>query len=756
MQKQHAVKKRKLKASIGRTQAAVKKLRLPVLLLAAIFLTVFVIGSGAIPGGTESRVVLLRSADTAAALSKGDRLLLDERDHSVCTDTEVPSLGFGEILTVGDSDDRIPEIQTKLASLGYIELDEPARTFNEPLENAVKLFQRANNMNQTGEVDSLLLSILYSETPAEYVIEQGNSGEDVKMVQERLNSLGYYDEKINGYYGVSTQSAITDFQMVNGLAQSGIVDPDTFATLFSFEAIAGGREMPVPADFEPAEPVDPAEPVEPGDPAELGGQGIEPVPIRTADVIRTSTPSSMPRITPEPTQTAIPAPIPVITPVPTAIPDPTSAPAPTQEPFIEFNAEGYTNREYVNFRSAPSTESSIILVLQYGSNVRIIARTSEWYRVMYAGHFGYIAVPYVTLGPAPTAVPTAAPTAAPTAVPTPTPTPRPTAAPTQAPTPTPVPTPTQEPFVDFVSDGYINRAYVNFRSQPSTESEILGVLTYGTQVQVLARTSEWYRVRYNGNTGYVASPYITLGVLATPTPTPAPTPAPTAVPTAAPTSAPTPSVTQDPFTPVNAQGYVNVGYVNFRTGPSTDYSVIAQLQYGTVVEVMASNGQWYRARHNGTVGYVFATYVTLGNPPTATPAPTQPPANSNVENFVSVLRAQLGKPYVGGTQGPNTFDCSGYVYYCLKLCGVNIGRLTAAGYAAYSGWTRVNSFSNLRRGDLMFFYSNDFTRINHAAVYLGNGQLIHCSFSAGQVVISNANSNWYQNHFYCGRRVFGN
>ncbi|MBR5948724.1 MAG: SH3 domain-containing protein [Clostridia bacterium] len=721
-----------MKASVGRAYSVAKKLRLPVLMLAAIFLTVFVIGSSVIPRGAASDAVRNginsnRFAVNYPAQTTQEKCLLDERDLA-SKPTTAPTLEEGETLSVGDNDAIIPEIVNMLASLGYIEADEPAEVFNEPMENAVKLFQRSNNMNQTGEVDNLMLDILYCGTPAEYVIEQGNSGDDVKMVQERLTDLGYYDEKVNGYYGTSTQTAIEDFQILNDLDVSGVVDSGTFSTLFSYEARACVEE-PLPSEAEEA----PAEVTAAEQPADNDRWDPD-------EISKTTAPSSVPRPTP-------------------AV---TSTPAPTSEPFVTFNENGYTNATNFNFRSLPSTDSSIIAVLPYGTQVRIIARTSQWYRVMYAGHFGYIAIQYVTIDASPTAMPTDAPTTAPTQAPTAAPTAVPTQAPTATPKPTPtqtsvptaVPTPTHEPFVDFMSDGYINRSYVNFRSQPSTESEIIYIFTYGTQVQVLAKTSEWYRVRYNGYIGYIASPYITLGVLATPTPVPTSVPTPT--PTPKPTASPTPSVTQDPFTPYTATGYVNVGYVNFRTGPSTDYPVIAQLTYGTVVDVIATNGYWYRARCNGTVGYVSAQYITIGTAPTPTPQPTQPPTSGNIENFVSVLRAQLGKPYVGGTQGPNTFDCSGYVYYCLKLCGVNIGRLTAAGYAAYNGWTRVNSFSNLRRGDLMFFYSNDFSRINHAAVYLGNGQLIHCSFSAGQVVISNAYSNWYQNHFYCGRRVFNN
>ena len=118
-----------------------------------------------------------------------------------------------------------------------------------------------------------------------------------------------------------------------------------------------------------------------------------------------------------------------------------------------------------------------------------------------------------------------------------------------------------------------------------------------------------------------------------------------------------------------------------------------------------------------------------------------------------MLNAQLGKPYVYGTSGPDSFDCSGLVYYCLKNAGVDIGRLNAAGYAAYEQWDRIGSISDLEPGDLMFFYNDAHTRISHVGVYIGNNQLLHASSSAGSVVVSNI-GNWHRSHFAWGRRVF--
>ena len=124
-----------------------------------------------------------------------------------------------------------------------------------------------------------------------------------------------------------------------------------------------------------------------------------------------------------------------------------------------------------------------------------------------------------------------------------------------------------------------------------------------------------------------------------------------------------------------------------------------------------------------------------------------------MESFISVLRAQLGKPYVYGNSGPNSFDCSGLVYYCLRQVGVNVDRLSAAGYSEYPSWQRIDGMGNLRRGDLMFFWNDAHNHITHVAVCLGGNQLIHASSSAGSVVVSNYNS-WYQSHFAWGKRVF--
>lgn len=129
----------------------------------------------------------------------------------------------------------------------------------------------------------------------------------------------------------------------------------------------------------------------------------------------------------------------------------------------------------------------------------------------------------------------------------------------------------------------------------------------------------------------------------------------------------------------------------------------------------------------------------------------QLPQNRKI-NFINSLFEQMGKPYVWGGSGPDSFDCSGLVYYCLNRAGYSIGRWTAASYAANDDWEMINSISELEVGDLMFFRQADENNISHVGIYIGNNMLIHASYSNGRVLITTI-TNWYNTNFRWGRRV---
>ena len=126
--------------------------------------------------------------------------------------------------------------------------------------------------------------------------------------------------------------------------------------------------------------------------------------------------------------------------------------------------------------------------------------------------------------------------------------------------------------------------------------------------------------------------------------------------------------------------------------------------------------------------------------------------SANIEEMIEVARAQLGKPYILGRSGPSSFDCSGLVYYCLKQAGSSRGRYNAAGYAAVSDWEKIESYDDLKKGDLLFFWSSSRGRIGHVGIYVGDGMMIDASSSNGKVVYRTINSPYWLKTFRWARR----
>lgn len=389
-----------------------RRIRIPLLILAGTLLTAFVI----IPASFD-----ILGIDPVVVK------IAEEMVH-LPSDTPVPAVTPAQqepeeaskysLLKIGDTDPMVARIQERLAELFYIDGDEPTETFGEPVAAALSRFQRIHHMTETGEADPLTQELLFSDQAAYYRLQQGDEGEDVESLQERLYELGYEVEKKNGYFGVATARALSSFQTRNKMDATGIMDTDT------------------------------------------------------ADLL-------------------------------------------------------------------------------YSNNAR--------------------------------------------------------------------------PKVD---------------------------------------------------------------------PTPTPTPKPKTTPK------PTPKATAKPDT--------NPGVGTTKTAPPTNQE---------------SGG-----------GSVAA-------------------ATGDVSGFIATAKAQQGKPYVLGDEGPNSFDCSGLVHYSLNANGVKVGRMSAKNYAKIDSWETIYSTSDLQPGDLLFFRSDSSATISHTGIWLGGSKYIHASSSAGKVVISSW-SDWANRNFSHGKRVF--
>lgn len=149
------------------------------------------------------------------------------------------------------------------------------------------------------------------------------------------------------------------------------------------------------------------------------------------------------------------------------------------------------------------------------------------------------------------------------------------------------------------------------------------------------------------------------------------------------------------------------------------------------------------AEQNGTAGNDAATTITNNNRNNTASSNSSSSSNSNKNNASSsatnnskpqsvsgnsvVNRAysQLGKPYQWGAVGPNSFDCSGLVSYCLTG---SYSRLGTTG--TFMGWTRVSS---PQPGDIC-------VNSHHCGIYIGGGQMIHAPRTGDVVKVSSVHS----------------
>ncbi len=157
----------------------------------------------------------------------------------------------------------------------------------------------------------------------------------------------------------------------------------------------------------------------------------------------------------------------------------------------------------------------------------------------------------------------------------------------------------------------------------------------------------------------------------------------------------------------------------------------------------------------GNTGNTAAT-VPANTGTTGTTAPVQIPQTSYVgnggatvsgsaANLIAIASSKIGCPYVWGAKGPNSFDCSGFVYWCLNQAGVGVSYMTSSGWRNPGRFKQV-SYNELQAGDIIVVSG-------HVGIVAGGGTIIDASSSNGRVVHRNLGA-WWANHFICGWRIF--
>ncbi|MBQ1171876.1 MAG: C40 family peptidase [Lachnospiraceae bacterium] len=171
---------------------------------------------------------------------------------------------------------------------------------------------------------------------------------------------------------------------------------------------------------------------------------------------------------------------------------------------------------------------------------------------------------------------------------------------------------------------------------------------------------------------------------------------------------------------------VSADGLKVRTAPDLEAEVVNMVAYGEELEVVEELDGWVKVLYDGQETYVNAEYVTVGE---------DLKTALNMSEFlfgegVSDVRVSLceyakqflGNPYVwGGTSLTKGADCSGYV---LSIFGKYGYSLPHSSRAQANMGTKV-SLAEAKPGDLVFYSKGG--RINHVAIYIGGGQVVHAS-----------------------------
>lgn len=222
--------------------------------------------------GTERAVIAYQSSKGLTPDGKAGSLTLTQlyseyqsQGTASSTGTTGATATSSSTLKYGDSGTRVTELQTALQALGYSPNGIDGR-FGAGTQKAVINFQRNNGLTADGLAGTRTLNLLYSlsasggtttTTPTASTgssstaaigsasltrtLRKGATGQDVVLVQTKLQALGYYAGSIDGSYGSGSMAAVTAFQQSNGLTADGLAGAATFNALFGSNPVAAGN-----------------------------------------------------------------------------------------------------------------------------------------------------------------------------------------------------------------------------------------------------------------------------------------------------------------------------------------------------------------------------------------------------------------------------------------------------------------------------------------------------------------------------------
>lgn len=261
-------------------------------------------------------------------------------------------------------------------------------------------------------------------------------------------------------------------------------------------------------------------------------------------------------------------------------------------------------------------------------------------------------------------------------------------------------------------------------------------------------------------------------------------------------------------------GAVTASSLRLRTKPSTNSTILTNLNRYTPVEICETLDGWYRIQYAGQRGYVSADYIILdrdgsfdtygytntdgvnvregASKESTSLAVLDKETSFSVTGFtdgwysvrckygtvgyirsdlvelsnyerggasssrmVTLARQYLGTPYGYGGASPSRFDCSGFTMYLYKQFGYQLPHSATRQWQSSVG-KKVWDKSLLRPGDIVFF--RDPSRAggsacSHCGIYIGDGKFIHAATRREGVIISSLSESYYASHYVGGKQI---
>lgn len=268
---------------------------------------------------------------------------------------------------------------------------------------------------------------------------------------------------------------------------------------------------------------------------------------------------------------------------------------------------------------------------------------------------------------------------------------------------------TREEYIESVKGvggfGYTNLGianvenHLNVRQEPNEGGKLVGKMSNNAACEILGYEGDWAKIKSGDVEGYCHTDYLLVGEMA--------------------------MLRAEKIIVKEAES--TSGGLRVREEPNTDSEILTTMGEGERLEVVEDEVDgWIKVLVDDQEGYISAEYAEVKEELSTAMTMTELMYGEGVSDLrvdlCQFAKKFIGNPYVwGGTSLTKGADCSGFVMSVFKQYGISLPHSSAA--QAKLG-TQV-SLAQAKPGDLVFYSGGG--RINHVAIYIGGGQVVHAS-----------------------------